>query len=68
LYFEFAIGGRANCVAFDEGIVQLGRFPILIVAAFQVNLAFEHADADDASFHVVIVGIVIVIGADCDGS
>jgi hypothetical protein len=67
LYFEFAIGRRANCVAFDERIVQLGCFPILAVAAFQVNLTFKHADAHDASFHVVIVGIVIVVGAGGDG-
>jgi hypothetical protein len=68
LYFEFAIGGCADCVAFDERIVQLGGFPILTVAAFQVNLAVEHADACDASFDIVIVGVIVVVGADYDGS
>jgi hypothetical protein len=60
LYFDFTVGARADCVAFDKRLIQLGRFPVLTVIAFQVNLAVEHADARDASFHVVIVLIVIV--------
>jgi hypothetical protein len=66
LYFEVTVDGSRDSVAFDERIVQFGRFPIITVVPFQADFAVKHADAYDASFHVVIVGIIVVVSADCN--
>jgi hypothetical protein len=68
LDFQFAVGGSRDGVAFDQRVIQLGRFPVFAVAVLQAHRAFEHADAHDASFDVVIVIIIVVAGAGGDGN
>ena len=63
MYFEVAVLAGGNSVAFHQRIIQPGGFEILVAVALQVDLAAEQADADDASFHVVIVVLIIVLGA-----
>ncbi len=62
-YFEPAVFIRGDSVAFDERIIQAGAFPVLIAVAFQVNFAVDQTDAHDASFNVVFVGFIVIVGA-----
>jgi hypothetical protein len=64
LNLETAIVICSDGVALDERIVQPEWFPILVAVTFQVNLAADQADADDARFYVVVVvSIIVIVGA-----
>jgi hypothetical protein len=68
LNLEAAVVIGFDGIALDERIIQAEWFPILVAVAFQIDLAADQADADDACFYVVIVFIVVVgAGSNCYG-
>jgi hypothetical protein len=65
LNLDTAIVDCGNGIALDQRIIQPECFPILVAVAFQISLAADQADADDARFYViVVVGIIVIAGAD----
>jgi hypothetical protein len=68
LYFQVAILAGGDDVAFDQRKIQPDRLPIVDTVTFDIYVAAHHADADDARFHVVVVGLIIVgEGSDWNG-
>ncbi len=63
LDLEQAAFAGGDGIAFDQRIIEPDRLPILVAVALQINFAADQTDASDASFDVIIVIRLIVVGA-----
>jgi hypothetical protein len=61
LYLHPAVFVGRNRVAFDQRVIQARAFPILVAFAFETHVPADQADAHDAIFDVVIIGLVVVV-------
>jgi hypothetical protein len=61
LYFHAAVFVGGDGVAFDQRVIQARAFPVLITLALEAHVPGDQTDADDPIFHVVIIGLVIVV-------
>jgi hypothetical protein len=68
LYFHAAVFVGGDGVALDQRIIQAHAFPILITLALEARFAGDQTDADDPIFHVVVIGVVVVIIEGACGS
>jgi hypothetical protein len=56
-----AVFSSGDSIALDKWIIETRVFPIRIALALQVHFPGGQADAHDPIFHVVIVGVVVII-------
>jgi hypothetical protein len=62
LDLEPAVFAGRDGIAFDNRIIEPGALPVGVAVTFEISVAGDVADAHDASFHVVIIGLVVVVG------